>query len=116
MANLLVLQILATLVVLAAIWRTYGKYRQGILSLVEAVGWSLLWVGVAFVFWRPEATSSLAAAVGIGRGADLVLYVAVVFLLWALFRLTVRVDRLDRQLTTVVRRHALDGKDHPDVR
>lgn len=116
MANLLTLQILATAVAGLAIWRTYGRYRQGVLSLVEALGWALLWAGVAYVFWQPESTSRLAAAVGIGRGADLAVYAAVVFLLWASFRLTVRLDRLDRQLTTVVRRRALDGDDRPEAR
>ncbi len=116
MANLLILQVVATAFAGVAVWRTYGRYRQGVLSLAEAIGWTLLWAGVAFVFWRPDATSSLAAAVGIGRGADLVLYAAVTFLLWALFRVTVRVDRLERQLTTVVRRDALDGHDARDGR
>ncbi len=111
MANLLILPIIATAFAILAIWRTLGRYRQGSFSLAEALGWGLLWIGVAVVFWRPEAATSLAAAVGVGRGSDLVLYVAVIFLLWALFRVTVRLDRLERHLTTVVRRHALDDHD-----
>lgn len=118
MAARTILQVLASIVVLVALTRVRSRYRARNLSLPEALGWAALWLGVGVVFWWPESTSRLAEALGIGRGADLTLYAATVLVLYLTFRLTVRLERLERGLTDLVRREALDRteeRDHGDV-
>jgi hypothetical protein len=107
----IIAQIAITLVALMAIYRVFQRYQQGAMPLAEAIGWKVAWLAVAVIFWQPELASWVAATVGIGRGADLVTYAAVLFLLWTSFRLSVRLDRLERNLTKVVRHRALDDAD-----
>ncbi|MDP3771586.1 MAG: DUF2304 domain-containing protein [bacterium] len=73
--------------------------------------WALLWVAVGFVSFIPELTNRLADFLGIGRGADVVIYAAIVVLLALLFRVSVRLEQLDRAITTVTRELALRDRD-----
>lgn len=96
---------------LIAVWR---RRREMKLSLGLAWIWSLVWLAVAVVFWWPELTSRVADILHIGRGADVVTYSAIIILLYAVFRLFVRMDSLDRSITTLTREIAL--RDHENSR
>lgn len=77
------------------------RYRPG------AWGWVVL-LGAGMVFLaEPELTRRLAVAVGIHRGADLMLYTAVLAGLVGFFLVYRRFRRMERQLTLVVRELAL---------
>ncbi len=70
--------------------------------------WLLLWAGAAAAFAVPDAMTRLARLVGIGRGADVVLYCAVLGGITVAFRLTMAQRRLERQLTGLVREIAVE--------
>lgn len=55
----------------------------------------------------PKTTDLLAARVGIGRGVDLIVYLAIGVLLWMVFHLVVKVEGVQWQLTQVMRANAL---------
>ena len=62
---------------------------------------------ILFVTLCPNATYPLAHLVGIGRGADFVIYCALLVLLRVLFYLYHQNRRLESQLTQIVRHLAL---------
>ncbi len=69
--------------------------------------WSLLWIaGAVLVLW-PGVSSRLAAAVGVGRGVDLVVYIAILAIFYLLFRIIVRIERIEHSITDIVRKDAL---------
>ncbi len=74
-----------------------------------------MWVGASFVLWRPEATTIVANLFGIGRGADFIVYSAVILLTFGWFTLVLALDRVERRLTKLVEAQALDAfrRDHP---
>jgi hypothetical protein len=86
-----------------------GRIRKRI-----ATFWLLVWLGAAGTVMWPQATVTLARAVGIGRGADLVAYTSVVVMLGGFFYIYTRFRRLDRQITLLVRRLALENPHKPD--
>jgi len=55
----------------------------------------------------PETTSDIAHFVGVGRGADLVTYVALIAILFALVHYYTKFVELESQLTRLVREMAL---------
>jgi hypothetical protein len=69
----------------------------------------LLWVfgGVATVW--PHTVADLAHALGVGRGADLLLYMTTLSLAVACSYMYARFRRVERQLTLLVRRLAMDA-------
>lgn len=69
-------------------------------------------VGIALV-WHPEAANAIAGVVGIGRGADLLLYCWVIISLLMGFVLNARIHFLHRELTDLARAVALKDAESP---
>jgi small membrane protein len=75
-----------------------------------ATFWMLIWLGTGVGVLWPRSTVLAARALGIGRGADLVLYCTAFAMLAGFFYIYTRFRRLDRHLTLLVRRLAVE---HP---
>ena len=86
---------------------TWRRERAGELPRLGAIVWSVLWSAVGLVALWPGLASGLAAVVGVGRGADAVLYLSVIVLFWTVFQLAVRQRQQERELTRLVRALAL---------
>mgnify|MGYP001574194042 FL=1 len=105
---MMIIQILLLLFVAFAILKTVGRAVKRDVTRAQLVFWCLVWLAIASAAIFPQWTVVLANRLGVGRGSDLVLYVAVALLLYIAFRLTVRMERMDRAITKVVRRDALE--------
>ena len=90
----------ALLSLLAAARRRMGR--------LAGLAWSALWMVAALAIARPELTVVAARALGIQRGADLVFYLAILGMFVGFFLVYVRLRRLNEDLTTMVRRLALE--------
>lgn len=101
------IQILAILFVLFTLWRVAFKFKKREIKLSEFLTWLIFWLAVGVAFVTPESLTKLANILGIGRGADLVLYVAVVVVFYLIFRIFVRLEKMERNITKVVRQDAL---------
>ena len=73
----------------------------------HATAWILLWLATALVLVRPQITVTLAAALGIGRGADLVFYCAILAAMLGFFFTYLRARQLESAVTKLVRQIAL---------
>jgi len=73
----------------------------------------LIGSGLVFVL-HPELATRVANLVGIGRGADLVLYCFVIFGLFQFASIASGIKQLERQTTALVRALALDRPVHGD--
>lgn len=67
-------------------------------------------LAILFVTLFPNATYPLANLAGVGRGADFVLYFAIIILLRVLFYLYNKNRLIETQLTKIVRHLALQDK------
>lgn len=105
------MQILAILFVLFACWRVINKFRRKELKISEFLMWLIFWLAVGIAFIIPESLTTLANLLGIGRGADLVLYVAVVVVFYLMFRIFVRLEKMEKNITKVVRDKALKDEE-----
>jgi small membrane protein len=73
-------------------------------------------IGLGCVFvWAPQETNVIAEALGVGRGADLVLYLWVVITLGLILVLYLKVLRMSRRLTQLTRAMALADVRYPDA-
>jgi len=59
-----------------------------------------------FLILLPENTSAIANKLGVGRGADLLFYICILFFLFLILKLFARVRRLEETLTELVRQQA----------
>ncbi len=70
--------------------------------------WSMLWIVSGIAIAWPRLTVIVAGVLGIGRGADLVFYCAVVVMMIGFLMVYARLRRLRRQLTLIVRHLAIE--------
>ncbi len=90
-----------------AIFKVVGRYRANELSFGGALVWVIFWLGGIAVAIRPNLTARLAEILGVGRGADVVVYLSLALLFFIVFRLMIKIERLNREISTVVRNDAL---------
>ncbi len=93
-----------------AIARSVKQYSRKQVSKYWVIVWSALWIVVIGVALMPQATDRVAAFAGVGRGAYLLVYLAVTFLLYAVLRLMVRQQKMSEEITELVRSIAIE---HP---
>ncbi len=90
-----------------AILKTRKQYAAHRVSKYWFIVLTFFWLVVIGVAIAPQTTDVVAEVVGVGRGADLLVYIAVVVLFYALYRLMVRQQRLSAELTELVRKLAV---------
>lgn len=64
-------------------------------------------ISVFFILF-PEKTNVIAHKLGVGRGADLLFYVCILLFLFFVLKLFSRIRRLEKKLTEIIRKDALD--------
>ena len=90
---------------LIGVWVLFRKRK---ISVRAVWAWSALWsLGLAFVLF-PDLASIVAQAVGVGRGVDVVVYAAIILLFYLVFRIYLRLDRMEREITVLVRQLSVE--------
>ena len=108
---MLLIQILLAAFALFALLKTVSRFRAGDLSSGRLFGWTLFWLAVLIVAILPNTAAIFAKMVGVGRGADLVVYLALVLLFYLLFKTTIRLEKIERNLTKLTRQDAFQKID-----
>ncbi len=75
----------------------------------DRVLFSALAVIGALLIMAPETTNMVAARLGIGRGADLIFYLFILFALFAFARLVIEIRSLQRSVRLLTQEIALRG-------
>lgn len=81
----------------------FGRGRHSFAAFLGAV----IWLAAGASVLRPDLTITVAKMMGIGRGADLILYMFVVAFLLASFYVYNRMAQLEGVLTSIVRQMAI---------
>ena len=108
---MLLIQLFLSFSVLFSLWLVWRRKRQAAVSLGIAILWTIGALASLVVIWIPEIASRAANIFGVGRGADLIVYLGLPLLFVLVFQLYVSHVRLERQLTELVRREALKDLD-----
>ena len=64
-------------------------------------------ISVFFILF-PNKTNTIAHKLGVGRGADLLFYVCILLFLFFVLKLFNRIRRLEKKLTEIIRKDAID--------
>ncbi len=104
---MLLIQIVLVVFFLFAILKVFGRYRTNDLRLFGLIFWTVFWIAAGLVVLWPNSTMQLANLLGVGRGVDAIIYLALALLFFIFFRITVQVERLSRDVTKLTRKIAL---------
>lgn len=103
----MLIQILSSLFVIFALWRLIVKFRRSELKPSQFILWFVFWLSAGIAFLTPALLTKFANLLGIGRGTDLVLYLAVVVVFYLIFKIFVRLEKMERNITQVIRSSSL---------
>lgn len=93
---------------LFAIGRTLWQFKQGALTLAWLLFWFLFWVAAGVIALMPQTADMLAQIAGVGRGVDLLIYVSILGLFFLVFRMYVKIEHVEHELTRIVRSLAIE--------
>lgn len=103
----ILMQIILTVLALLGIERIVHRLR----ARAMGVGLMILWLCGTAVFllfvWRPELSTQISHALGIGRGVDAAMYISVALLFYTILRIFLRLEKQENIITKLVSEIAL---------
>ena len=105
------IQIVLLVACLFGVVGAFIRYRKGDVRPAGLVLWIIFWIAAALIVLWPDATFYFSKKLGVGRGADLIVYLALVLLFFLVFRLIISVERQRREITQLTRLVALNKID-----
>jgi hypothetical protein len=110
----MIFQIILVAFAAYAIYKTWKQYSKKEASKYWAIAFTLLWFVVIAVALVPNLANIVANVVGIGRGADVIVYSAIVILTYTVYRLMVTQQKLSAEMTALVRSVAIQNVKKPN--
>lgn len=105
--TLTLIKIILTLFALFAWSRAVLRFKEKTINLKELSFWSLVWVATIGIVYLPGKATVLAKLLGVGRGFDAMVFIAIIALFYAVYRLYVRSNEQEQELTRLIREIAL---------
>ena len=79
---------------------------------IELFFWFIIWILVLVALYIPERfIQDVSQAFGIQRGMDFLIYISIIFLFYMVFRIYAKMDRIEQNLTQIVRNDAINKED-----
>ncbi|MBN1645277.1 DUF2304 family protein [Candidatus Woesearchaeota archaeon] len=104
-----IIKLCIVLVALFAISRAFLRFKDKKISRQGLLFWTILWtLAVVFAF-APHGVSYFADLVGIKRGTDFVAYLSIILLFYMIFRIYVKFESLEQNISTLTRELAIRG-------
>jgi len=104
------IQLILVIITILIIARTIFKWKKKELDTVNLVLWLFFWFCVIVAVLYPPVTTVVANFLGVGRGADAVIYFAFALLFYLIFRVSIRLYKIERDITKIVSRISLGEK------
>jgi len=104
------LQVFVVAFAIFAISRAVLRFKDRKISALSLGLWCAVWIAAIVVVLIPATSFFFADLLGIQRGADFVVYVSIVVLFYLLFRLYVKIDSTEQNVTKLVRELAINKR------
>lgn len=108
---LVVAKVLSVVFSVLVISKSYLSYKARRESLVMTVFWSATWVLIILIAAFPALTDKILGISKHSGGTGTLLGIGLIFLYFVIYRVYVKADRIEKQLSKVVREMALKTYD-----
>jgi len=109
----MLIQILLVAFSVFVIWRVVLRFKNKELSLPWFIFWTLFWIAVIVVVVLPQTTEVVASWLGVGRGVDVAIYVSIVILFYLVFRIFIKIQGIEKNITDLTRGKAIREAEVP---
>ena len=107
----MIIKIIIIAFILFVLYKTFLRFKQEDITIREFVIWTILWALVIVATLVPQQTDQIAQFVGVERGADLLVYLSIIVLFFAVFKIIVKQEKISRNITEIVRNTAIKNVD-----
>lgn len=83
------------------------QLKNSNLTFKAFVFWMVIWLAALIGIVNPDLTSRFAKVFGIGRGADIVIYLSIALIFYLIFRLSIFIENIRHEITRLTREIAL---------
>ncbi|HSU73053.1 MAG TPA: DUF2304 family protein [Candidatus Binatia bacterium] len=103
------LQISVTLFALFALSRAFLRMKGHQLTMSQTLFWVTIWMGVIVVVWIPWTAYAISKTLGIDarQPIDTLIYITIVALFYLIYRMHVKQEQVEQELTKLVRKIAM---------
>jgi hypothetical protein len=101
-------QVIAVVFALFAWSRVLIRFKDHQIKMSSLFLWSIVWVGLIAAALLPETPRILAKIVGVQRPVDALIYGSIIILLYMTFRLYVKSENDNQEITRIVRALAIE--------
>ena len=104
-------QIIALIIIAWFLSRLYWQKRKNHISFNEFLFWLVFWLVAALLIIGLKFIDRLVAGLGFsGSGIEVLLYLSVALLFYLVFRLRLRLEKIEKDITKLVEHIALKDK------
>ena len=105
-----IIQVLLSAGIVVIGFYSYRKLKSSYLDALLI----FLFMGAALVFvFLPDLSTRVAKFLGVGRGADLIFYLSILFFAFLIMKLYARTRRLEQMLTRFIRDESIKNAEEP---
>ncbi|MDR0911633.1 MAG: DUF2304 family protein [Methanobrevibacter sp.] len=113
--NMFLYQIIVILIAILAVSIIFERFVHKKVSLSTFVMWLILWVLLLIFTIVPGFTNFLAKGFGISRGIDLIIVFAIIGAYYLLFRLYLKLEKMQHDITDLIRYLAINEEKKEDI-
>lgn len=104
-------QIIALIIISFLLARLFWQKQKKQIKAVEFLFWLIFWMLAALAIIFIKQIDTVVAELGFsGSGIEVLLYLAVVILFYLVFRIRIKLAKIEKEVTKVVRNIAINNK------
>lgn len=105
--ELTIAQLTFSSIVLFILYRTIHSLRKRDMMPFFGLYWIVFWLVILFFIVRDDLLITVAHKLGVSRGVDLAIYISIAVIFYLLYKIFVRLEQIQAQMTKLVRNDAL---------
>ena len=102
------IKIFAIILAVVSLAWVVQRFRRTRRFTIELMAWLVVFSGIGLVVFVPSTTDRFARWLGVSSGFNALTFIAVTTLLLLVFRILSRLQKVERDLTQLIRAYAID--------
>ena len=103
----MILEILIFVFVFGMYLKLLSDFKNKKISFRRFFFWIFIWFALSLIVFFPQIVFLLAGLLGIERAKDLPIYVSIIILFYIAFKVGVKIEKIDKEITKIVRSVAI---------
>lgn len=105
----MIIQYIATGIISLILLQLLLRVIKDRTQLTKLLFWGILWGTVLILIWFPSIMGWLGRITGVGRGVDVIIYFAIIFLFYYILKQNSRIEKLNKDITKITREIAKEN-------